>query len=129
MPASLQIEATRKPGDRPASHEPVRGGRVSGRSPTLRVAGTQLQRHAGEHGGVHAVSRIVRSVASLPALLSLPLSAAEPPLGNTIVTATRTETVVDEVLAPVIVITREELERSLAPDVASLLQFHAGIDI
>jgi vitamin B12 transporter len=75
------------------------------------------------------VSRIVRSAASLAALLSLPLAAAEPPLGNTVVTATRTETVMDEVLAPVIVITREELERSLAPDVASLLQFHAGIDI
>jgi vitamin B12 transporter len=75
------------------------------------------------------VSKIVRSAASLAALLSLPLAAAEPPLGNTVVTATRTETVVDEVLAPVIVITREELERSLAPDVASLLQFHAGIDI
>ncbi|HSC09178.1 MAG TPA: TonB-dependent receptor [Steroidobacteraceae bacterium] len=75
------------------------------------------------------MSKIVRSAASLAALLSLPLAAAEPPLGNTVVTATRTETVVDEVLAPVIVITREELERSLAPDVASLLQFHAGIDI
>ena len=75
------------------------------------------------------MSKIVRSSASLAALLSLPLAAAEPPLGNTVVTATRTETVVDEVLAPVIVITREELERSLAPDVASLLQFHAGIDI
>jgi vitamin B12 transporter len=59
----------------------------------------------------------------------VPLSAAEAPLGNTVVTATRTETMMDEVLAPVIVITREELERSLAPDVASLLQFHAGIDI
>jgi vitamin B12 transporter len=52
-----------------------------------------------------------------------------PPLGASIVTATRTVTEVDEVLAPVIVITREDLERSLAPDVASLLQFHAGIDL
>jgi vitamin B12 transporter len=75
------------------------------------------------------VSTIVRSAASLAALLSVPLSAAEAPLGNTVVTATRTETMMDEVLAPVIVITREELARSLAPDVASLLQFHAGIDI
>ena len=75
------------------------------------------------------MSRIIGSAASLAAVLSLPLAAAEPPLGNTVVTATRTETVMDEVLAPVIVITREELERSLAPDVASLLRFHAGIDI
>jgi len=52
-----------------------------------------------------------------------------PTLGASIVTATRTVTEVDEVLAPVIVITREELERGLAPDVASLLQFHAGIDL
>jgi vitamin B12 transporter len=40
----------------------------------------------------------------------------------------RTEVDRDDVLAPVIVITRE-LDRSLAPDVASLLQFHAGIDV
>ena len=51
------------------------------------------------------------------------------PLGASIVTATRTVTEIDEVLAPVIVITREELERSLAPDIANLLRFHAGIDI
>lgn len=59
------------------------------------------------------------------------LEAAEDPaaLGSSIVTATRTATRPEEVLAPVIVITREELERSLAPDIASLLQFHAGIDI
>jgi vitamin B12 transporter len=75
------------------------------------------------------VSTIVRSAAGFAALLSLPLSAAEAPLGATVVTATRTDTVLDEVLAPVIVITREEIERSLGPDVASLLQFHAGIDI
>ena len=75
------------------------------------------------------MSTIVRSAAAVAALFSLPLSAAEAPLGNTVVTATRTETIMDEVLAPVIVITRKELERSLAPDVASLLQFHAGIDI
>ncbi len=74
---------------------------------------------------------IIRAGAAAAALFSLPLSAAEGPvpLGDTIVTATRTETELDEVLAPVIVITRDELERSLAPDIASLLQFHAGLDI
>lgn len=51
------------------------------------------------------------------------------PLGTSIVTATRTVTEIDEVLASVIVITREDLERSLAPDIAGLLRFHAGIDI
>ena len=76
------------------------------------------------------MSTITRVAACAAALLSLPISAAETPeLGTTVVTATRTETALDEVLAPVIVITREELERSLAPDLAGLLQFHAGIDI
>ncbi len=76
------------------------------------------------------MSTIIRAAAAAAVLSSLPLSAAEPPpLDTTVVTATRTETLLDEVLAPVIVITREELERSLAPDVAGLLQFHAGIDI
>jgi len=51
------------------------------------------------------------------------------PLGASVVTATRTVTEIDEVLAPIIVITREDLERSLAPDIAGLLRFHAGIDI
>ena len=74
---------------------------------------------------------IIRIGAAALAFLSLPLSAAEgpAPLGNTVVTATRTETERNEVLAPVIVITREELERSLAPDIAGLLQFHAGLDV
>jgi vitamin B12 transporter len=69
--------------------------------------------------------------AATAALFTLPNFAAEgpAPLGNTVVTATRTEIDRDDVLAPVIVITREELARSLAPDVAALLQFHAGIDI
>jgi vitamin B12 transporter len=76
------------------------------------------------------VSTLIRVAAAAAAIFSVPLSAAEvAPLGDTVVTATRTDTELDEVLAPVIVITREELERSLAPDVASLLQFHAGIDI
>jgi vitamin B12 transporter len=77
------------------------------------------------------VLSIIRAGTVAATLLSLPLFAAEgpAPLGNTIVTATRTEVDRDDVLAPVIVITREELQRSLAPDVASLLQFHAGIDV
>lgn len=74
---------------------------------------------------------IIRVGAAAAAFLSFSLAAAEgpDPLGDTIVTATRTETERDDVLAPVIVITREELARSLAPDVAGLLQFHAGLDI
>ncbi len=77
------------------------------------------------------MSRIILVGAAAAAFAGFTVFAAEPaaPLGTTVVTATRTETELDEVLAPVIVITRDELERSLAPDVASLLQFHAGLDI
>ena len=71
------------------------------------------------------------SVAAAAAAVTVPVFAAETstPLGETVVTATRTETAIDDVLAPIIVITRDDLQRSLAPDVSELLQFHAGIDI
>ncbi|MCC6302951.1 MAG: TonB-dependent receptor [Gammaproteobacteria bacterium] len=61
-------------------------------------------------------------------LSSSVIAAAEqaPPV---IVSATRTAQIADEALAPVIVITREEIERSQATDVADLLRFHAGMDI
>ena len=49
--------------------------------------------------------------------------------GELIVTATRTPTSEDRVLAPVLMITRADIERSLATDVADLLRFHAGLDI
>lgn len=77
------------------------------------------------------MSRILLVAAAVAAFPSPPAPAAESKstLGATIVTATRTDTDLDEVLASVIVITRAELERALAPDVAGLLQFHAGLDI
>ncbi|MGH8311588.1 MAG: TonB-dependent receptor, partial [Steroidobacteraceae bacterium] len=77
------------------------------------------------------MSRFIRVTAAAAALLSFTIQADEapPPLGTTVVTATRTETQLDDVLAPVIVITREELARALANDVASVLRFHAGLDI
>ncbi len=70
-------------------------------------------------------------VAAAVAATSSAVFSAEPvpPLGETMVTATRTETAVSDVLAPVILIDRDDLERSLAPDISALLQFHAGIDI
>ncbi|MDR2876570.1 MAG: TonB-dependent receptor [Chromatiales bacterium] len=46
-----------------------------------------------------------------------------------VVTATRTALDVDEVLAPVVVITREQIERQQGMDIADLLRFHAGFDI
>jgi vitamin B12 transporter len=46
-----------------------------------------------------------------------------------IVTATRTEIPLKDAIVPVTVITREDVELSLATDLAELLRFEAGIDI
>lgn len=58
------------------------------------------------------------------ALADTPESAEE-----IVVTATRTAQIADETMASVIVITREQIERSQAIDVAELLKFHAGLDV
>jgi vitamin B12 transporter len=54
---------------------------------------------------------------------------AQDDLEETIVTATRTPVPIDSVGAPVIVITRGDIERSLASDVSGLLQQYAGLEI
>src|SRR5688500_1950404 len=54
---------------------------------------------------------------------------AQDDLEETVVTATRTPVPLDAVGAPVIVITRADIERSLAGDVSELLQTHAGLEI
>ncbi len=54
---------------------------------------------------------------------------AQDDLEETIVTATRTPVPLDAVGAPVIVISRDDIERSLASDVSELLQTHAGLEI
>lgn len=46
-----------------------------------------------------------------------------------VVTATRTALPAAEVLAPTVVISREEIERLQAVDLADILRFHAGFDI
>ncbi|MGH7130127.1 MAG: TonB-dependent receptor, partial [Planctomycetaceae bacterium] len=51
------------------------------------------------------------------------------PFDEIVVTATRSEIARDRSLAPVIVIGLEEIERSLAIDVAELLRFHAGLEV
>ncbi len=48
---------------------------------------------------------------------------------HVVVTATRVPTPLEEVLAPVIVIDRDAIERSVANDVTELLRFHAGLDV
>ena len=63
-------------------------------------------------------------VAATPALASEILADPE-----VVVTATRVPVPIDAVLAPVIVIDRETIERSAASDAADLLRFHAGLDL
>jgi vitamin B12 transporter len=55
--------------------------------------------------------------------------AADGAQDSVLVTATRTPTPESEILVPVVVITRAELERSLAEDAADTLRFQAGLDI
>jgi vitamin B12 transporter len=62
-------------------------------------------------------------------VLFLTPSYAQVSLAPVVVTASRIPEVADEALAPVIVIPREQIERSQATDVADLLRFEAGIDI
>ena len=50
-------------------------------------------------------------------------------LREVVVTATRTPQPLDNVLAPVTVITREELARSLSTDTAELLRMYAGVEV
>jgi vitamin B12 transporter len=68
---------------------------------------------------------------ALVALASLTSTAvlAQDELEETVVTATRTPVPLDTVGAPVIVITRTDIERSLASDVSELLQSQAGLEI
>ena len=65
-------------------------------------------------------------------MLSVPSlsAAADVTPGETIVvTATRTEILLSDATVPVTVITREDIELSLATDLSELLRFEAGIDI
>jgi len=69
---------------------------------------------------------------TLAALLSVPAAvcAIEISPGDTlVVTATRTEIPLTDATVPVTVISRDDIELSLAKDLAELLRFEAGIDI
>lgn len=70
------------------------------------------------------------SATTLLAVVSVSHAYAETEsLDPILVTASRSAQTVDETLAPVIVISRDDIERSNATDVADLLRFHAGLDI
>jgi vitamin B12 transporter len=64
-------------------------------------------------------------------VISVQATGAEPPDANDniIVTATRSAIPLREAIVPVTVITRQDIEQSLASDLAELLRFEAGLDI
>lgn len=62
-------------------------------------------------------------------LAAVPAMSAEELETIVVTTATRTAITADETLAPVTVITREEIERTPAVDVADLLSMHANLDV
>lgn len=75
-------------------------------------------------------AHILRSVAVLAALSTIPVQAADISATDTIiVTATRNEILLRDATVPVRVITREDIEMSMASDLAELLRFEAGIDL
>jgi len=74
----------------------------------------------------YRASRIALAVASACAA---GLAHGQDDLQETIVTATRTPQPIDAVGKPVIVITRSDIERSLAGDVSEILQQYAGLEI
>jgi vitamin B12 transporter len=72
------------------------------------------------------------SLSVLCLLLSLTSVAEElppEPRDNIVVTATRSPISVNDAIVPVTVITRQDIERSLAADLAELLRFEAGLDL
>lgn len=71
------------------------------------------------------------AVTALLAMLAVDtaLAADSEPGDTLIVTATRTEIPLSDAIVPVTVITREDIELSLATDLAELLRFEAGIDV
>jgi vitamin B12 transporter len=46
-----------------------------------------------------------------------------------VVTPTKTQQALSDVIVPTVVITREDIENTPSTDVAELLRFHAGLDI
>ena len=69
------------------------------------------------------------ALAALLSVSSLSLAADISPGETLIVTATRTPIPLSDATVPVTVITREDIELSLATDLSELLRFEAGIDI
>ena len=73
--------------------------------------------------------RMVAATALLLSAAPQSLASDISPSDTIIVTATRTEIPLEQATVPVRVITRDDIELSLATDLAELLRFEAGIDI
>ena len=73
--------------------------------------------------------RLVATTALLSAYAPFAHASDISPSDTIIVTATRTEIPLEQATVPVRVITRDDIELSLATDLAELLRFEAGIDI
>ena len=115
-------------------------GERPGSAPHPRPPGPNEPSRAGEYtsrAGVHGVRMSLRPFLSLPVglLATTAANAAVAPNdaglveNHVVVTATRIPTPIEEVLAPVLVIDRDDIERSGAGDAADLLRFHAGLDL
>ena len=126
------IGSTREPGDRPDGKTSLAEGERPGsahlRPPRRPLPDWSWVRPPGEHGVCASMRRLL--------FLSCCVSVASPALAadmvtadHLVVTATRIATPLEEVLAPVIVIDRDAIERSAAGDVSELLRFHAGLDL
>lgn len=73
---------------------------------------------------------VLRAAIVSSTVFASPAIADERELAATVVvTATRVPAPLQEVLAPVIVIDRDTIERSAATDATELLRFHAGLDV
>jgi vitamin B12 transporter len=114
-----------------------RGGRAaglpSGRPPSspLGLERLALRECLGVHMHHFSWFRPGRFCLAVPLIVAAPVLAqdAVPDERRVVVTATRVPTPIEEVLASVVIIDREEIDRSLAGDAADLLRFHAGLDI
>lgn len=69
------------------------------------------------------------AAAAVAAAVPFSQSTASENPGSVLVTATRYPETPESVLAPATLITREELDRSVALDVTEMLRFHAGMDV
>ena len=75
------------------------------------------------------MGRLAATVSLALAIANSAAAADAEPGEVIVVTATRTEIPLSDATVPVTVITREDIELSLATDLAELLRFEAGIDI